>query len=412
LPPAFVSAQLTTDQVPLQRTVPADVEVRAELERSRLQLGPVRVLPWLSVPNFGYNNNIFGSSQNPVGDWVATVGAGARFYLPIASKTFLRLDALPQYTWYKDFSSRNQWGGRGEAAYLAFFNRLSLQLSGTYSVNGTTILSSEVPALVVQTGWDGKGNVEVDVTRRISIFAGAEVLQGRVKDPGELLINHVRVANYDRTDGVARAGVRYSFSPSWNISIAAEGTETLFVLTPELRNNRSVAPLLGLHYDRPRFFANIYAGYRIGQPLGGSAFPAFQTPTGSGFLSYVLTRSVELSAFGWRRLVYGSSASDPYYIETRYGGGVTLQVLSTLSLNGYGNYGTNDYSFATSGSAGTPARLNRVGTYGGTLSLGMWRSLTLRAGANQTIYYSNVPGNDRSVFIFTTGLSFGAEYSR
>jgi hypothetical protein len=167
-----------------------------------------------------------------------------------------------------------------------------------------------------------------------------------------------------------------------------------------------------LHYDRPRFFANIYAGYRIGQPLGGSAFPAFQTPTGSGFLSYVLTRRVELSAFGWRRLVYGSSAADPYYLETRYGGGVTLHVLSSLSLNGYGNYGTNDYSFATRGSAGTPARLDRVGTYGGTLSLGIWRSLTLRAEANQTIYYSNVPGNDRSVFIFTTGLSFGAGYSR
>ena len=145
---------------------------------------------------------------------------------------------------------------------------------------------------------------------------------------------------------MVRAGVRYSFSPSWNMSIAAEGTETRFVLTPELRNNRSVAPLLGFHYDRPRFFANIYAGYRIGQPLGGSTFPAFQTPTGSGFLTYVLTRRVELSALGWRRLVYGSSASDPYYVETRYGGGVTLHVLSNLSLNGYGNYGTNDYSLA------------------------------------------------------------------
>ena len=131
LPPAFVSAQLTTDQVPLQRTVPAEVEVQAELERSRLRLGPVRVLPWFAVPNFGYNNNIFGSSENPVGDWLATVGAGARFYLPIGSKTFFRLDALPQYTWYKDLSVRDQWGGRGEAAYLAFFNRLSFQLSGS-----------------------------------------------------------------------------------------------------------------------------------------------------------------------------------------------------------------------------------------------------------------------------------------
>jgi hypothetical protein len=386
--------------------------VRGELERSRLQLGPVRVLPWLSVSNFGYNNNVLGSAQDPVGDWTATIRAGARFYVPFGSKTFLRLDALPEYTWYKDLSSRDQWGGRAQAAYLAFFNRLSLQLSGAYSVNASAILSSEVPATVVRAGWDAKANVEVDVARRISVFAGAEVLRERINDPGEALINQVDVANYDRTDGVARAGVRYRFSPSWNISIAAEGTQTRFVLTPEQRDNRSLAPLLGLHYDRPRFFASFYAGYRIGRPLGGSSFPAFQTPTGSGFLSYVLMRSVELSTFGSRRLVYGTSSDNPYYLETRYGGGVRIRILSGLSLQGYGSYGTNDYSFATSGSTGTPARLDRVTTFGGTLALGIRRNLTLTAGANRTSYNHNVPGNDRSVFIFSTGLSFGAEYVR
>ena len=79
----FASAQLTTDQVPWERTVPIKDEVRGEMERSRIELGPVRVLPWIAVRNFGYNDNIYGSSEDPVGDWIATVGAGARLYVPV-----------------------------------------------------------------------------------------------------------------------------------------------------------------------------------------------------------------------------------------------------------------------------------------------------------------------------------------
>jgi hypothetical protein len=411
--PAAAMAQLTTDQVPLARTVPLDVEVRGEMERSGLTLGPVRLLPWITVRNFGYNDNIFGSAQDPVGDWTASVGAGARLYVPIGRKTFLRVDALPEYTWYDHLGSRSQWGGRGQVAYLAFFNRLSVELSGTYSEDASSILSSEVPARVVRTNWDGKANFEIEATHRISFFGGAEVLRERVSNGGAIPPTFlVDVENYDRTDGVVRAGVRYRFSPGWDVSIAAEGTQTKFVLTPELRDNRSFAPLIGLHYDRPRFFANLYAGYRAGRPLDGSAFPEFETTTGSAYFTYVLTRKLDLSAFGSRRLVYGSSAEDPYYIETRYGLGTSVRVFSKLSLQGFGSYGTNDYTLATRHAPGLPRRRDLVGTYGGGITLGLWKSLVVTANATRNEYNANIPGNDRSVTTFTTGLSFGAEYSR
>ena len=183
MPAAFASAQLTTDQVPWERTVPIKDEVRGEMERSRIELGPVRVLPWIAVRNFGYNDNIYGSSEDPVGDWIATVGAGARLYVPVGSKTFLRMDALPEYTWYKHLGSRNQFGGRAQAQYLMFFNRLSADLTASYTDDPVSILSSEVPATVERIGWDGKANVELDMTHRISIFAGAEVLRERIHEP-------------------------------------------------------------------------------------------------------------------------------------------------------------------------------------------------------------------------------------
>jgi hypothetical protein len=408
----FASAQLTTDQVPWERTVPIKDEVRGEMERSRIELGPVRVLPWIAVRNFGYNDNIYGSSEDPVGDWIATVGAGARLYVPVGSKTFLRMDALPEYTWYKHLGSRNQFGGRAQAQYLMFFNRLSADLTASYTDDPVSILSSEVPATVERIGWDGKANVELDVTHRISIFAGAEVLRERIHEPSGAPPDFATVQTYDRTDGVARAGVRYRFSPGWDVSLAAEETQTKFVITPELRNNRSTAGIFGLHYDRPRFFANLYAGYRRGRALDESAFPEFETGTGSAYFSYTLTRNVDLSLFGARRLAYGSSVEAPYYIETRYGGGVSFRVFSKLSVQAFGTSGTNDYTLASQASPAVTARKDDVSTYGGGLTLSLWRTLNLTAGVTRNEFNANIPGHDRAVTTFTTGLSFGAEYSR
>ena len=74
---------------------------------------------------------------------------------------------------------------------------------------------------------------------------GGEVLQTRVKDPGELLINDVNVANYDRTDGVVRAGVRYSFSPSWNISIGGRRHGDTVRADPEIAEQSQRRPSSG-----------------------------------------------------------------------------------------------------------------------------------------------------------------------
>jgi hypothetical protein len=406
------AAQLTTDQVPWERTVPEDVQVQAELARSRIQLGPVRILPVFNVRNLGYNNNIFGSAVDPVGDWTGTIGLGARFYLPIGSKTFLRLEGVPEYTWYAHSVSRRQWGGRAEAALLAFFNHVSVEVAGRFSEDPTAVLSSEIPGLVTRNRKGVLANVELDVTRRISVFGGVEIVRERVSGGAGVPEDLLDVSTYDRTDGAARAGLRYRISPEWNVSLAAEGTQSRFVITPELRDNRSLAPLFGLHYDNTRFFASLYAGYRIGRSLDGSSFPPFETPTGSAFLSYYLTQRIELRAFGSRRLVYGTSADDPYYLESRAGGGVSLRVLSRLTVRGSGSAGTNDYSLAGGPAGPNQGRVDNVETYGGGMIFEAGRGVAVTAEAVWTRTTSPSFGTDRTVFAVWTGLSFGMEYSR
>src|SRR5437868_7046857 len=86
------SAQLSSDQVPHARTLPLNEDVRHQLETSRFHLGVFRVQPAFAIRDLGYDNNVFGTVDNPVTDWRSTVSAGLRSIVPIGPKVYFRGD--------------------------------------------------------------------------------------------------------------------------------------------------------------------------------------------------------------------------------------------------------------------------------------------------------------------------------
>src|SRR5690348_16482740 len=114
------------EDVPEGRTVPLEEEVRDDMARARLHLGPLRLIPSLTVTNAGYDNNVFATADNPVSDWTATFTAGFRFLLPLGSKMYFRADAMPSYTWYDKLTDRRFFGGLYDGNLMGFFNRLTV----------------------------------------------------------------------------------------------------------------------------------------------------------------------------------------------------------------------------------------------------------------------------------------------
>ncbi len=405
--PGSASAQLTTDQVPRGRTVPTPEEVKQELEKSRFRFGPIRLIPTLLLSDAGYDSNVFGAFEKDeakrVADWTATVTAGARWVLPLGSKGYLRGAALPEYIWYRDLTARRTFGGSYQASLLGFFNRLSVEVGG-YTAKTFEFPNSESETRVVQNARDGLANLEVELSRPLSVFAKVEVQRLRFTGGGEAAVG-LDVTRFDRTEGAARGGVRYRISPAWDISGAVEGTRTEFVKTPEERDNQSAAYVLGVHCDLPRFFVNLSGGYRKIRPYNNSSLRGSSTPTGSYFASYFLTRNLELRLYGGRRVVYGfRDITTPYFFETRNGGGLNIQVHPRLLLRGFGEYGKNDSPFA--------ARTDTVTYVGGGFSVSLFRKAVFTALASRATYRSNTSDLARSVFRFTTGLTFEGELSR
>jgi hypothetical protein len=360
------------------------------------------------LSNAGYDSNVFGTSTNQTSDWTASATAGFRWVVPVGSKLYVDGEALPQYTWYQKLADRRVFGGQYKASLLGFFNRASLEVGG-FNSKSFSYISSETETKVVQTTLAGSAKLEVDVASNLSLFGGAEVARIRFGLVGAEPAGQVDINQFQRTEGAARGGIRYRISSAWDISAVYEKTRTVFVDVPEQRDNQSDGYLLGIHYDRPRFFVNLSGGYRQGKPYNGSSFANYSAATGSYFISYFLTRKVELQGFGTRRVTYGVVSAQ--FLETRYGGGMNFQVHPNVLLRVLGDDGTNKYS-ATSGATGTPARNDRVSDYGGGFSAIVYRKIVLTALATESRYRSTLPGFDRNVLRFTTGLSFDGVFSR
>ncbi len=405
-------AQIVSDQVPRERLVSEQEQVKSDMERSRLRLGPVRILPSVSVPTAGYDSNIFGSVGNPVGDWTATVSAGARFLVPLGSKVYLRANAFPQYTWYATLSDRNSLGGVYDASLLGFFNHAFLELKGFYT-ESYQIYSSQLPALALVKTQGGTGNLELQVSSHVSIFASGLLQTIAYTQPGATLPGQIEVQLNDRTDNAVRSGIHYLFSSQWKVGALVEETWSDFEFVPETRNNRSTGYLVTMDYNQPKFYVNLTGGYREGRAIDNSFFPSYSTPTGSLFASYFPIRWLEIQAYGHRRVTYSvTTPLQPYYFENRGGGGLNIQALPRVLLRGFAEEGPNNYPLREPFGQGTITRKETVLTYGGGLSIHLVGNAVLSGVVTRNVYSSNIPSNNRSYDTFIANLSFNGEFQR
>jgi hypothetical protein len=413
LAPAVSMAQLTSDQVPRARLVPLKQQVELQMEQSRLRLGPLRLFPSIDISQAGYDNNVLGTEEGgpePIDDWLATVGAGISGIAPLGSKFYVRGSVLPKYTWYKELEERRNLGGFFDFGALAFFNRASAEARGYFS-ESVGIFNPESELQVREEIKGGSVKAEIDITRKLSAFGAAEgqrIDATLIGTPPEFFLDPSQL---DRTESLGRGGLRFRFSPQFDVTVAGELTQTDFHNDPE-RDNRTAAVLAGIYYERPRLFVNLVGGYRSGRPFHGSSFREYDQPSGSVFLSFFPRPTVELQLFGGQRVVYSAVAEAPYFLETKGGAGLNVQVLRSLLLKAYAEYGVNDYDFLVPVDDVLIEPHDPFRVFGGGFSLKVFRRLVFSGNAYESEHRSNIPSQRRTVFRFVTSLSISGEFTR
>lgn len=400
------SAQLTSDLVPRGRLVPRGEQIRRDLEDARYHVGPFRVQPRLSIRDLGYNNNVFGTTDNPVSDWTATVAGGAHWTLPFGPKTYFRGDVIPEYTYYQKLSDRRFFGGTYNVGALALMNHLSLAATAG-SAKNMALLSSELEAPVIRRTNNFEIDGELEFSRALSLFGNVAGDRPRYSI-GALGTDIAAVNQLDRNDAAARAGIRFRPLSFFDVSIAQERTTSKFTVDPLHRDNSGRAVLVGFHYDRPRAFANMTIGRRTGDATNGSTFPKFTTTTGSLFVGYSLVAPITLEPYWQGRLQYGLSSTQPYFIETRYGLGLRYRIGNRFVVRGFGEIGSNDYNIPGHGTPGVAVRKDDVKTYGASFAARTYRRMAVTIGLSKSDYTSNLDAFSRSIIRLYTGITFSS----
>ena len=386
-------------QTAISGSIVSREQIVTEMKDSRYQLGQMRVQPVLSLRNLGFSGGVAGTTGYQQPDLGATIGAGARIILPVARKTFLRVNLVPEYTWFRRRVNQRILGGNVDAAALFLFNRFSAD-AHLHPVRTVAPVSSEDPRSSVVTRVDKLARVEFRFLRRLSLFGTGQLSRPRYdvdsSDGG------TRFNQLDRNDTDVQAGVLYQFRSYLRLALGAERTQSRF-LRDTSRDNHSSGVTLNIHYERPRTFMDLVTASHRAEGEPGSSFPAFSTGTGSYFITHQLAVPWIFDVAGRRNVTYSLFASTPYFIETRNGAGITIPIRRRLSFRAIGEAGTNSYPAAAQAPV---SRLDRVTTFGGGLSLRVYRDFALTTLATQTRYNSNLPGFDRSVFTVTTNLNY------
>lgn len=374
------------------------------LEEALWQLGPIRLAPWIGLRDLAWNANPAGAAEeaDPEGDLSATAGAGLRAYLPTGPSVVWSAHALPEYVWFADDDARRRVNGRYGAGVFAFFNRLTLQATAT-RVEALEILSAEVPeqANARQDTVAVAGEVELGFST--SVFAGASsrrvenLLNQEERESGPPL------DRLDRDEETLRAGLRYRPRERWSFAAGMEWTETDLPSGARNLSSSGEAPIVEVAYTGPKYFLTTQAAFRTLEPEGDSAFPETETTTYSAQLGLEGNR---LSPVLYGRRTLSLAVSEGYsHFETQVVGlSAGLRLGHRTDLGAFWETGASDF---TAIDPAVPAREDDLVSFGADLGLQVGRALQIHLGGYRTEFDSNLPGEDRTVTVFSTGVSLG-----
>ncbi|HKV09567.1 MAG TPA: hypothetical protein VJ725_15600 [Thermoanaerobaculia bacterium] len=392
--------QYTLPGGPSERPGEREEELEREIERARYHLGPVRIAPWIGLRNVAYVRSLYSTGSEPPPDWTATVGAGLRAYLHTGRKVTWTLHALPEYVWWKDQADRRRVNGRYGLGFHGFFNRLSVEVLADRE-DRQQLVTPEIPEPASSRIDSAQLLAEVKLTGAISAFTVGSLAKQAALDEDLAESRADQLALLDREDRAARVGLRWRPREPWLIGLGVERTSSDFSEGALDRSNEGTAPVLEARYERRRIRVEADLAARSLEASQGATFVEFDDVTGRAAIQWN-ARGLSASLYGNRGLLYSLSPSYAYLSDERVGVALGLGAIRQTQIRLFAETGTDEY---TAFSPATPQRSEDVTSFGGGLTLNVWRNVALEISAVRSEFDSNLPGADRSYTSVGTTVS-------
>lgn len=315
-------------------------ELDQKVSAAKLSLGPFRIKTAFYLNNAGYDSNVYRTPANPIKDFSITTGPGFNIYLPIRKMIVLSIYESPQYVYFAETRRERTWNNYFNGQVHFVFQRFFLTFGKGYSV-AREIWNTEIDIRPQRKEDSFEGSVLSQFSKRTSLF----FRYSRTKYDYENL-SYEQIGIGDRLNRVEN---RTNFTLYNQLSY-----RTMCYLNFELgffnfknrlanRDSKSYAIYSGFDFSSSGIFrGRINLGYKYLDFLNHEA-KDYRGMVGDTNISVRLLEPLSVRANYIRDVEFSVWYNSAYFLENRFGGGVSLYLFKEIRLDYDYNVGRNTY---------------------------------------------------------------------
>jgi len=320
-------------------------EMQQVLDRARFRIGPFRLWPAFNLRDVGYDDNIYRQTTEgvPISDFTATISPQIRAYLLVGHNLIFSVLENPEYMYFGDQVGERRWNNilTPEMKLLLLKN---LVLSGSYTYsNRRRRANSEFDVRANELRHTYRGGIYLDTARESSVgvtFESSKIGYEDVRLPGQDTYLSQRLNREERT---IRSEIYYQIFNEGFLFITGSYTDFLFEAR-ESQSRDSYAyevnsgirfPLLG------RIRGSVSLGFK-------NFYPKNSLKSGYSGMVGRADLDIRIRRFGFqvdyeRDVRFSYWQDNVFFLEDRYGGGLSFYLFRFLRLDYSLSYGELHY---------------------------------------------------------------------
>jgi hypothetical protein len=344
------------------------VALQQAMDAAKWKLGPFKINPVLILSDIGYDTNIYyGYSSKPIKDYTLTAGPVLTVYLPLKKKVIFEIDESPQYVHYLRTKSERTWNNYFDAKVYFALNRLFITVGkGLSDARQRWSTEIDIRPRRKQDSWEG--SILLQATKKTSFF-----VQGTRTTYD---FENLAFGAFNIRDRLNRREERLSFRTYYQFTYrtrffadAEYGNYHFLNSVSSFKNSRSFGLYGGFEFSPSAVVrGRINLGYKVLEPLN-KTITRYAGLSGDSEVSVRIVRFLTVRGSYARDIQFSVWYDNPYFLESRAGGGASLYIFKKVRFDYDYWDGRNRYPEVQSVSPGTDAKrrddyvIHSVGLY-------------------------------------------------
>jgi hypothetical protein len=283
-----------------------------EPTRVAFRLGPLMISPNLTVPEIGYDSNVFDEEVNPKTDWTASMAPDLQLYARAGLIQFA-VSASSEFTYYAKYKSERSVSRQFRGRLDATLSRVRPWIAAA-SVDLHDRPNREIDLRARHTDREVSAGVAFEFTS-IASFYGMAARTHSDFSSGEVFKRVNLDEALSRRGDQISGGIKIVATPFTTVLIDATRAEDRFAASPA-RNSRSSTASAQLEFAPEAILSGrAMVGYQIFEPAD-AAVPRHKGVVSNGALRYTVLGRATIDAVVERVVRYSFEAVRQYYVET------------------------------------------------------------------------------------------------